>query len=393
MEFQHEMFDLSRPEERFQHMKVPMRRPQEIACFSYDENHEFLLGDASMSYYYPPKLPADLNPGFDTFRELIKTADEHLDALLDTITALEKEKGKKCEADIITWRGMMTKANHDCSLHPAGWLRNECDLFPVRAQCMILLSLLRFKPDLLTYYSFIEENNSFKNEEKERQFAEPPRPGAPSQELMCYWGYKFETLSVLKKPWDASTRQEIENRPNEIVNNHAQYCSVVATRFGDLRAILGGEVDAIWDCKPERKNDQIHWVELKTTEEPARNKYGMLKMERKLLKYWAQSFLLGVPTIIVGFRDKYGIVQRIEEMDTAQIPVRVQRGLNSWNAQVCINFAASFLEWLKQVIGGRDGTWRIRKGSHDPQISVYRLETGGHGDILPISFEQWRTQT
>lgn len=32
-----------------------------------------------------------------------------MDALLDTIVAMEKETGKKCETDIVTWRGMMTK--------------------------------------------------------------------------------------------------------------------------------------------------------------------------------------------------------------------------------------------------------------------------------------------
>jgi RAT1-interacting protein len=52
-----------------------------------------------------------LNCGFDTFQKLDDTADEHLDALLETIMALEKETGKRCEADIITWRGMMTKVS------------------------------------------------------------------------------------------------------------------------------------------------------------------------------------------------------------------------------------------------------------------------------------------
>jgi RAT1-interacting protein len=42
-------------------------------------------------------------------------ADEHLDALLDTIVAMEKETGKKCESDIVTWRGMMTKV---CRMDP-----------------------------------------------------------------------------------------------------------------------------------------------------------------------------------------------------------------------------------------------------------------------------------
>ena len=82
---------------------------QEIACFSYDEKHQFRLDASSLRYYYPPYLPADLNRGFGTFQQLDDTNDDHLDGLVDAIAALEKEKGAKAEADIITWRGMMTK--------------------------------------------------------------------------------------------------------------------------------------------------------------------------------------------------------------------------------------------------------------------------------------------
>ena len=85
---------------------------QEIACFSYDDQYSYHLGYSSLRYYYPPQLPADLNRGFETFQKLDDAADEHLDALLDTVAALEKESGKKCEADIITWRGMMTKVSY-----------------------------------------------------------------------------------------------------------------------------------------------------------------------------------------------------------------------------------------------------------------------------------------
>lgn len=84
---------------------------QEITCFSYDQNRQFSLGDSSLSYYYPPNLPADLNIGYETFQKLNDSADEHLDALLDSIIALEKETGKKSETDIVTWRGMMTKVS------------------------------------------------------------------------------------------------------------------------------------------------------------------------------------------------------------------------------------------------------------------------------------------
>lgn len=102
----------------------------------------------------------------------------------------------------------------------------------------------------------------------------------------------------------------------------------------------------VWDCKPERKEDPIHWVELKTSAE-IRNDRDMLKYERKLLKFWAQSFLLGVPTIIVGFRDQYGIVHRLEELDTASIPGKVKKiGRGSWDGNICINFAAAFLDCM-----------------------------------------------
>lgn len=100
----------------------------------------------------------------------------------------------------------------------------------------------------------------------------------------------------------------------------------------------------VWDCKPERKDVPINWVELKTSAE-IENQRDVAKFERKLLKFWAQSFLLGVPKIIVGFRNKHGILQRLEELETKNIPgVMKQRGKGSWDGNVCINFTASFLD-------------------------------------------------
>ncbi|KAJ6120209.1 hypothetical protein N7523_004489 [Penicillium sp. IBT 18751x] len=362
------IFDIH-PVDRFGGSGTTIRRPREIACFSYDQNRQFHLGDSSISYYYPPDLPADLNIGFDTFQKLNDSPDEHLDALLDTVTALEKETGKKCEADIITWRGMMTKI-----------LTAPFDMmngFEMNATC--------YQGTI-----FIEENNEYKNRQKEAQCKQRMPPGMASQEQMMYWGYKFEVLSVLRQPWDKTTRTEIENRQNEVVNNSAQYCSVVKTGIGNTRMILGGEVDAVWDCKPDRKEDTIHWVELKTSAE-IRNDRDMLKYERKLLKFWAQSFLLGVPKIIVGFRDQQGIVHRLEELDTASIPGKVKKvGRGSWDGNICINFAAAFFDWLKQTIH-EDGTWRIRKQEKSPVIEVFKVEGSGHGDILSSAFTAWRS--
>lgn len=82
---------------------------KEIACFSYDDKHQFHLDESSVRYYYPPRIPADLSKGFEKFEQLDDTVDDHLDSLLKTIMALEEKTGAKLEADVVTWRGMMTK--------------------------------------------------------------------------------------------------------------------------------------------------------------------------------------------------------------------------------------------------------------------------------------------
>lgn len=70
-----------------------------------------------------------------------------------------------------------------------------------------------------------------------------------------------------------------------------------------------------------------------------------MNFERKLMKFWIQSFLLGVGRIIVGFRTQNGILKRIEEMDTASIPGTVKRrGKGTWDGNMIINFAAALLD-------------------------------------------------
>ena len=133
----------------------------------------------------------------------------------------------------------------------------------------------------------------------------------------------------------------------------------------------------------------------------------MLKYERKLLKFWVQSFLLGVPRIIVGFRSQKGILQRLEELETKTIPGIVKRdGKGLWDGNLCINFAAAFLECegfkarnllttnaslgLKRTIT-TNGVWRIRRRERSSVIEVFKNEESGYGDILHPEFVEWRS--
>jgi len=73
-----------------------------------------------LKYYYPPFIDdpgesgqarhrPDLSHGFDTFKQHDDKVDEHLDALLETLMQHEQKSGERMPADIVTWRGVITK--------------------------------------------------------------------------------------------------------------------------------------------------------------------------------------------------------------------------------------------------------------------------------------------
>lgn len=62
-----------------------------------------------MRWYYTPRLGVDLSSGFDNFIKHDDSVADHLDSLLKTIMDHEQKTGQKIDADVVTWRGCMTK--------------------------------------------------------------------------------------------------------------------------------------------------------------------------------------------------------------------------------------------------------------------------------------------
>ncbi|KAF2654715.1 RAI1-domain-containing protein [Lophiostoma macrostomum CBS 122681] len=365
------------PLSRFQGASASIKRPREIAYFSYDENHEYREDDSGISYYCPPQIGANLCDGFDTFRHYEDKEDPHLNSLLRTLVSQEKRTGERVQADFVTWRGMMTKI-----------MTAPFDMFAA-------FDMFATLHDGTIY---IEEDFETRAAERAAESAAnsrgPPRPPnrhQPDHKMMTYWGYKFETLSMLPDTPENTSQDFIANRPKAPVSNHAQHCSIVRTAFGSSSLILGGEVDGLSDPKPSNPDLPIPWVELKTAEElPLRPQHrDILKYERKLLKFWAQSFLLGVPKVIVGFRSKQGVLRSIDVYETGKIPGMVRRGTACWDGNVCINFAAGFLQFLKDTVKG-EGVYKITLRKKGGVVEVCKVQEKGTGDILCSEFLEWR---
>ncbi|KAK3995025.1 RAI1 like PD-XK nuclease-domain-containing protein [Cladorrhinum sp. PSN332] len=349
-----------------------VKRPIEFACFSYDKDHQFRLDDSSLKWYYPPQgdlYDVHLSRGFETFDKLDDSSvDEHLDSLLKTIAHHEQKTGKAIDANVVTWRGMMTKimgAPYD----DEGFEMNAT----LYRDCI-----------------FIEENHAFKVKRNTEQNNRQRNNRGPPPEVMQFWGYKFETLCTLPRPWGETTREYIESRDSLQVSNKEQYCSVVRTGIDSTILCLGGEVDAIWDAKPLTPGKgPINWVELKTSAE-IKNEQDESYFRRKSMRFWIQSYLLGVPKVVVGFRDRNGYLKSIEEFETKNLPWMASKDARvGWKKDGCVEFASKFLSWLRETIND-DGVWRIRRQRGAKEIEVWRVEEAGHGEILTEEFMNWR---
>lgn len=115
----------------------------------------------------------------------------------------------------------------------------------------------------------------------------------------------------------------------------------------------------------------------------------------KLLKWWAQSFLVGIPTIICGYRNDSGRVSKLKTHQVHELPamskvttlaVQHQYFLKyyyiyhmllcifqeHWSANVCMNFCNEFLEFVRRSILKSDPNihYAFTYNAHNKMISV-----------------------
>ena len=81
----------------------------------------------------------------------------------------------------------------------------------------------------------------------------------------------------------------------------------------------------------------------------------------KLFKFWVQSYLVGTPKVIVGFRDEDEL-RKVQAFDTLELP-----GLAaSWRPQACLGFADAVLMWLRGALDAADGDAYVV--TYDPEM-------------------------
>jgi len=248
----------------------------------------------NMRRFHLPKMPFNLNQGLETFIE--KKDTSNLQRILD---ALQQSNVKYSQFQIISFRNNLIK------ILETPYSKND---WKIRVQRM---------NGQLYFHCVLNEENIL-NEEHGRSI---------------YWGYKFEQVCT-----------ELDYQ-NQVVNPNIEFCTVLSTRLNKFRILLGAEVDCYESLSDTQLPSLSDYVELKTYKEIIFEKDIYSWKRYKLLHFWAQSFLAGIPRIICGFRNSEGILQHVKEFKTMEIPSMVD---SRWNAWDCLNFMDVLLNWLME---------------------------------------------
>lgn len=199
------------------------------------------------------------------------------------------------------------------------------------------------------------------------------------QKQMSSWGYKFEQLVTTTVPGGRSD-------PQEIVNENEEFCCMFRTRINGLSLVYGAEMDAYSSDQTITSPGSLrpgNFTELKTSRQIEHERQDNNFRRFKLLKWWAQSFLVGTPTILCGWRDDDGVVASVEPFNVKDIP-KVGVG---WKPTVCFNFLATFLQTLKSTITS-DNVSTVHRVYFDPrcrQLEMTKLLNQDTEALLP----QW----
>ncbi|XP_072994622.1 NAD-capped RNA hydrolase DXO1 [Typha latifolia] len=290
---------LNKSEETLSRKPIAFQEPCEIACYSRVEGGEVYFDDRNLRLFKRnvcEDIGTDLNKGFESFKEKIDLGSEGFG---DLLTCIRNKNTPLQNIHFVTFRNNLNK------ILATAYIRNEPWKMGVhKRNGVVYLDVHKL----------------------------PERPQSDMDRRRCYWGYAFENLAT------ENSRDPDENGKG--IDANVEFCSVIKTKLGAHRIIMGAEMD----CCDSTDDGRRFFVELKTSRELDYHTEERYERE-KLLKFWIQSFLAGVPYIVIGYRDDGGILVRTERLRTKDITQRVKMK-NYWQGGVCLAFADEVLCWL-----------------------------------------------
>ncbi|ELU41013.1 rai1 [Rhizoctonia solani AG-1 IA] len=252
-------------------------QPQQLTCFSYTPNRELRFDSSALKYYVPAPINADLGYRYEHW------------------TKRPEERGRI--------DSLLRAIGQD---HIVGELLTA----PFENRDSVNLNLMFV--DSCIYAE--EHTTDTALAEKENM--------APRQRRMTYYGYSFESFSTWEEPLQRKEQHLERDRTrcwSGDVDTNVQFCSVVKTKIGAERMILGGEVDC---CKGTYQQEIV----------------------------FAQFQSNFRSEIVVGFRSHQGRITTLQTFETLALPRMVRGKPGAWDPKPCLLFAEKVLQFIRSTL-------------------------------------------
>ncbi|KAG5636955.1 hypothetical protein H0H81_006303 [Sphagnurus paluster] len=345
---------------------TPFQQPTQILSFSYTPSRTLEFSDSALRYFVEPPLGANLGYGYEQW---IRKPDERgrIDGLLQ---AFSKAKGLPGVAlhdvGVVAWRGVMTRYADSSQVYDA-----LADALFDRVR--ILTSPYEEREGWDLNVMFVNGTMYFEEHLSEERLKEKNEM-EPRHRLQTYYGYAFESYCTSETPnRKASTRPGDPIGWGGDVDTNVQWCSVVRTKLGNTRLLIGGEVDCV---RGKHTHQTDTFVELKTS--------LVIRGRHDESKFENHSFSEFPWEIVVGFRTPAGVVTTTQSFKTIEIPRLVRGKPGAWDPLICLEWGNTFLTFLKDVVSRRAipdaAVWRVKFRPREG-VSVEVLDATGVEDV------------
>merc|ERR1712210_116905 len=134
-----------------------------------------------------------------------------------------------------------------------------------------------------------------------------------------------------------------------MVNENEEFCCLFRSKVGGMSLVYGAEMDAYDSAEKVHSGEKLKpekFVEMKTSRVVENERQDRTFRRFKILKWWAQSFLVGTQEVLCGWRDDNGMVWNLESFKVKELP---KLGVD-WKPNVCFNFLAALLACLMEIV-------------------------------------------
>ena len=283
--------------------KTPYGRPLQVGGWSRIDG-ELHFDKRALRQYSAPRLPGSLSSGYNDF---VPKRDDKAKAEECLLAAVERYAEQTSRAHFVTYRNNLNKLLATLHCPHDDWC--------------IGLKRLAGEQWLLRV-----RDTPRRREREDHQ--------SDGQKLQSYFGYRFEALCT---------------GHDGAIDANDEYVGLFNCKLGDHRLVVAAEIDCV--------DDSGAFVELKTNKLLASRRLVGTFERFKMFKFWVQSYLVGVPRIVVGFRDEDEL-RKLQSFDTLELPGLAAAGAQgrpSWRPQACLGFADAVLTWLRAALDAADG--------------------------------------